>query len=263
MKLFVLFGCLFTVASCRVSVHDCFHDATPQASHVVVECKLLVDKTVKEFKDDILARMTPEDNEECILGVFDQYNITELFLKGLEQHIRTGRPSKIAYETDVDESTFAFFKSAKVLCTADSTFRAGFDEFFDQSHKVPSEDDAEERCLKKYFIDKGIINPLEYNIDVASIHAVNCEQTIKNLEDSFNVRDDDDDHNTFFGLSAVKAFKCVTNKYAEEKTLQKIHSIQTLIKLDLTDAQKAKLKNDNVKWMTSSVRFLLECISEI
>lgn len=211
-----------------------------------------------------MTRMTPEDDPKCILKTFDEYNITELFLKGLEHHLQSGDSNIDAYETDVDESTQAFLKSAKVLCTADETFREGFGEFFNMTNKQPrAEESNKDRCVQKYFIDNNILVPSEYNIDASSINANNCGQIVKDLEDIFNMKDEDEEANTFYGLSAVKAFKCASDKYAQHKVVQNLYLLQVLVKFDLNQKQTDNLRNNYVKWMTSSVRFLLECIKEI
>lgn len=264
MRILLVVGFLISVAICDVTVHKCFTDHILIHAGDAIKCNILIGNITTEFRNDIMARMTKEDDLKCILNVFDRYNITELFLKGLEHHLGSNESNIDAYETDVDESTSALFKSAKVLCTADNTFREGFDEFFNISNKHPrAEETNEDRCVKKYFIDNNIFDPSEYNIDASSINANNCEQIVKGLEDSFNIKDDDEEANTFYGLSAVKAFKCASDKYAEHKVVQNLYLLQILVKLDLNQVQIDNLRDNYVKFMTSSVRFLLECIKEI
>lgn len=264
MKILLIVGFLISVAICDVTVHKCFTDHVLIHTGDALKCNILIGNITTEFRKDIVALMTAEDDQKCILNVFDHYNITELFLKGLEHHLKSNEPNIDAYETDVDESTSALLKSAKVLCTADSTFRENFDEFFNMSVKHPGADESnEDRCVKKYFIDSNLFDPSEYNVDVSSINANNCEEIVKGLEESFNMKDDDEAANTFYGLSAVKAFKCASDKYAEHKVVQNLYLLQVLVKLDLSQKQINNLRDNYVKWMTSSVRFLLECIKEI
>lgn len=212
-----------------------------------------------------MARLKAEDDQVCILKTFDAYNITELYLKGLSQHLHNVNANQTAYNQDVSESKDAFLNAAKVLCTADNKYSDDFNEYFttSQRQKNNSETSHVELCTKKYFFDKKIIDPTEYNIDTSTLHPINCAATFKDLEENFSIEDEDEKANTFFGLSAVKAQNCATERFAQEKVFQNLFAFQILVNLELSEEKISHLRSTYIKWMTSSVRFLLECVKEI
>lgn len=261
----------FAVCSglCEFSNRECIKSYLDDARLTSVEdgakCYRIFNKYKTDFTNDIMARLKAEDDQVCILKTFDAYNITELYLKGLSQHLHNVNANQTAYNQDVSESKDAFLNAAKVLCTADNKYSDDFNEYFttSQRQKNNSETSHVELCTKKYFIDKKIIDPTEYNIDTSTLHPINCAATFKDLEENFSIEDEDEKANTFFGLSAVKAQNCATERFAQEKVFQNLFAFQILVNLELSEEKISHLRSTYIKWMTSSVRFLLECVKEI
>lgn len=228
-------------------------------------CEKMFQNFTTEFKSDVMARLTSEDNQTCILQTFDSYNITALYLKGLTRHLYLNRPDIDAYEDDVDESISALLKAVKVLCTADKKYGIDFDRhFYDSSKNKSMGASHSELCTKKYLFDKKIIDPVAYSINPTSINVTGCGETYNELEETFKIPDDGDaNKNTFFGLSAVNAQRCTKEKFAEEKVLHKIYSLQVIQTFILSPQQIDELRSKYIKLMTMTVQFLLDCIKEI
>lgn len=227
-------------------------------------CEEILKGFTSEFTSNIMQRLIAQDDQTCILNTFAQYRIHEVYLKGLVSHLFNGKPNNDEYEDDVDESIDALLKAVKVLCVANTKYSKEFDEGY-ESHKQNnnSNDFDAELCVRKYMFDNKIIDPADYNVSPV-VDVTDCEKIIEGLEDSFKIRDDETQKpNTFFGLSATKAQDCTRRKFEEEKILQKIQSFNVIVHLGLTEAQVRQLRVKYVSWMTSSVRFLLECVKEI
>lgn len=269
MKFLLVLCLLFVYVNCEEpEAGECFRDYYPESefekSTHANNCARLIDGYATEFRDDIIARLKASDDQTCILNTFDSYNVTDLYLKGVGQHLNNRKANQSAYDVDVGESKVALLNAAKVLCTADSKYSEDFDEYFQTSHKQnTSEESHSELCIERYFFDHKIIDAVEYNFDLSTLTATDCDDVIKNLEENFTIEDEDEESNTFFGLSAVKAQDCVTQKFSSDKVLQHLFSFQIIIKFDLTQEQVSRLRSKYIKWMTSSVRFLLECVKEI
>lgn len=272
MKVFVFVCFAINVVVCAVSDKDCFEHYFPENYERVVHagkavrCSVLIENYAIQFKSDITTRLAPSDDKNCILRVFDDYNITELYLRGLERHVLNDRKNPDAYKSDVEESSDSLIMSAKVLCTADDKYGDDFNEYFNASlvQKANSEESHSENCVTKYLIDSNVIDSTEYNINVSSLNLTDCEEAIKDLQETFTVEDDEDEQaNTFFGLSAVKAQKCTSQKFTEQKVLQNLYSFQIILNFNLSQSQVDRLRAKYIRWMSSSVRFLLECLKEI
>lgn len=226
-------------------------------------CFRIIRQQTTEFQDDIKSRMSADDDKPCILKVLDDYDVVDLYLRGRALHTLGRSASQSGYEDDVDESKDALMKAAKALCVADNKHSEEFNDYFskrDSSTEISHED----ACATKYLVDNNVIDPQEYNIPSSTLNVGNCNSVFEELRETFSeVKDEDSAANTFFGLSAVKAQDCSTKKFKDGKIFEKLFSFPLIIRYNLTQPQINKLKSDYTIWMTSSVRFLLECLKEI
>lgn len=268
MKIF-LFVCLaISGVASEISERQCieslFHNVKLTSRSEIEACDKVKKNFTAEFTSNIMARLVAEDDQTCILRTFDQYHINDVYLKGLIRHLYNDKLNNDEYEDDVDESVEALLKAVKVLCVAGNKYAKEFDESI-ESHKQNNNtnDFDAELCARKYMFDKRIIDPAEYNVSPI-VNVTDCEKVYEGLEDSFSIHDDETQKpNTFFGLSATKAQDCTRQKFEKEKLLQKIFSFNVIVHFDLTNDQVKALRTKYVSWMSSSVRFLLECIKEI
>ncbi|CRL04350.1 CLUMA_CG017443, isoform A [Clunio marinus] len=227
------------------------------------KCLKVIRKHSKEFKSNVATRLSLDSSKTCVLNVLEEHDIVQIYLKGLAQHRCHPTLEQSSYEEDVDESIDALLKAAKGVCTANDTHTQAFNHYLSHREK-PSEADHDELCAIKFFVDDKIIDAAAYNIDESTLNIEGCQSFIEDLKKSFKLEGDDHpESNTFFGLSAVNAQKCVTSKFKEEKVFEKLFAFSYIINFELTQSQIENLRYDYIKWMTSSVRFLFECMKEI
>lgn len=267
MKIFLLICVIINFARSESSLRErnCiesrYRNEKLKSRDDVEYCDRLIQNLSTEFTKDIIERLKTEDDQTCILKQFNDYKINELYIRGLVRHLHYNKTNLDEYEDDVDESTSALLSAVKVLCVDETKYGEDFERSFTFSKKT--EFSPEDLCKQKYFFEKRIIDPVEYNIDVSSITATNCENVIKELEGNLKMPDDDVAQNSFFGLPATQANVCSKQKLADSKILQNLYSLLIIQDFDISPQQIATLRKRYTKWNTSSVRFLLECIKEI
>ena len=269
MKFLIIFGFVIGVVACEITERECVKNFVNHVEVTVNEdaqiCENIFKNFTVEFTDDITSRLRPDDDKACILNKFDVYKISTVYLRGLIGHLHNGTATSEDYEDDVDESKHALINAVKVLCVAHDKYGEKFNTDFYSAKSEDKPDVNTMMCIKKYLFEHNIINPADYNIDTSTVNAAHgCEETHKDLKDTFAMTDDKgDEPNTFFGLSASKALDCASRKFKSEKVFEKLYSFHVIIDFDLNVDQVNKLRDDFIKWNTSSVRFLLECIEEI
>lgn len=272
MKYFVFFFLVIGFVRSEISERECiearYQNLTLGSNEEAEFCEKIFQNFTTEFSNDIKERLTVKDNLTCILQSFNYYNISSLYLRGLTKHLISNRShdENDAYEDDVDESINALLKAVKVLCTADRIYGNDFDTYFNSSrHQNNSmKGSLSELCIKKYFVDKKIVNPTLYSINPLLINVVNCSEIVLDLERMFEIpKDEDFKKNTFFGLSAANAQICTKEKFTEEHVLENVYWLKFVETMVLTQQQIDELRSKYIKLMTSSVKFLLLCIKEI
>lgn len=232
--------------------------------HPNENCDNLMRNITITFNNDIITQLQVEDNKTCINELFKQYRIFDVYLKGLLYH--SFNLTRVAdFVKEASETTNDILQAMKSLCSAEERYGKIFNESLDSRHENVDDivDSSTLLCVKKYYIDNLIIDPCEFNIDVPAIHASNCEEIVKELDDSASHGLGIDETSTLYGLPSVEVQNCNNKKFIDEKVLLKLASFDVATKLDLTEVQESKLRNDYVKWMTANVRFLLECIEKL
>lgn len=261
MKFFLLICFAVNFAACEISDVSCIDSFLSQPSgSSSEECEKVVEKLSTEFIDSVKSDLGPEDNQTCILDLFENFQVTRLYLRGLLSHITN---SIDKYDEDVEESKDALVNAAKVLCTSNSRFDKDFNELFNGT-KV-NETNEYEKCLQKFFIDEQSINENDFKFNSTDFNQANCDQTYEELRKNFSIDDDEDEKaNTFFGLPASKAQQCTSQKFSEFRVMQKIFSFQIIASYwEVTEDQKENLRGKYVDARTSSVKYLFECLKEI
>lgn len=227
-------------------------------------CEKLFQNFTAEFTSSVEQRLTAKDDQRCILRKFEEYKVNDAYLRGLISHLHNGTAQGEAYEDDVDESVDSLLKAVKVLCAGNVNYEKVFDAEFKEAQHMSDPHSTEFLCSQKYFIEKNLINPSDYNVDMATYASLTCEDVYKNLDDMpTQIDDSNQGPNTFFGLSAVKAHECTTKKFAEEKVLEKILTFSLIVHFNMTQSQKIALREKYHNWGQASVKYMLECIKEI
>lgn len=269
MKIILILCVLIGTACCDLVAQkkaciESFYYKTKLASREDRQfCGNLFQNFTAEFTSDVMQRLTHREDQRCILEKFEEYKINDLYLRGLVSHLHNGTAQSAAYEDDVDESVDSLLKAVKVLCAGGAKLQENFEDGFKEAQSSDARSESV-LCKQKYFIEKNIINPADYNVDTSTFASLSCNDEYKHLDEMLKpIEDSNQDQNTFFGLSAVKALECTARKFAEEKVLEKIFSFNVIVHLDMTQSQKDSLKEKYVGWGLAGVKFLLECVKEI
>lgn len=260
MRVFVLFCFAVNFAASEVKEIDCIESFVGQKSTESSECETVVGKLTTDFEARVKNQLTADDNQTCIMKVFDDYKISQLYLRGFANQLRNPVEK---YVEDVDESIDALMNAAKVICIDQATFSSDFDQLFNIAKT--SEPSMPEKCVLKYFIDENVIDEKNFNMNLSNLNETLCKGTVKELKENFSLlSDEDESSNTFFGLSASKAQVCTNQKFKEFKVVEKIFSFQIMSSYgEIEIAQKEKLRLKYIDARTSSVKFLFECMKDI
>lgn len=227
------------------------------------ECDNVVDDLKTAFDRDVLARFQAESDQNCVLELFENYKISDFYLKGFVHH-SLGLSPVSDFKNEAFESTRDTLKAVLAICSADEKYGRMFDEAlkYRGSSKDLIIDDSSQQCVKKYYFDNKILNAEDFNVDLASIND-ECKEIYKNLDDASLQGLEVDENLTMYGLSSTEVQRCSNKRFVEEKVLLKLNSFEVAIKLDQTKENLNKLRSDYVQWNTVNLRFLLGCLVKL
>lgn len=238
------------------------------SSTVVADSEEKCDKIIKTFDEayekDIVARLKAEDDQTCILKLFRDYKIFELFLKGFASHsLNITRVSD--FNAEAKETTSDILKAVQAICTAHERYGKMFNDSLEslRNSNEAIVDSSTQLCIKKYYFENRILDPVAYKVDVSEINATDCDLVVMELDKSSSNTIEVDESLTFYGLPSAAVQRCSNEKFVDQKVLLKLASFEVAVKLGLTKDQTNKLRSDYVTWMTANVRFLLECLEKL
>lgn len=263
----ILIVTLFAVGCvvCDISDGDClsnyFSNEIQMASLEDTQtCDRVIGKYVSKLTGDIMSRLKARDDQTCILNNFHDYKIADLYLKGLEYHLKK-HTSQSQFDSAVAESTNLVLMYIRYLCGSDDLQNAYFyGLFFDRNHRPGSGDEHRTLCQKKYFVDHGIVDPVEFNIDTSTLNEKNCEKIIKKLEREFAY---DNGPGYIFGLSDEPSQDCAIHDLTAQKFKEKRASLQVIATFELTAAKIESLRLRYVDWMSKALKTTLRCYEKV
>jgi hypothetical protein len=167
------------------------------------------------------------------------------------------------YEEDVEESIDALVNAAKVVCTPRAKLDQDFEDLFNVT--TSEETSAHDKCVQKFFIDENLIDASDFNLDITGVNSTECEGVVNEIKENISMFEDaEESTNTFFGLSATKAHQCSSQKFKDNRVMEKIFLFQIIGSYGaVNEGRKEGLRMKYIDARTSSVKFLLECIKEI
>lgn len=225
-------------------------------------CQKVVASFSKEFRKDIIDQLDPTDNKNCIIALFNNFNIASIYLKGFV-YSALNVTRILNFEQESKETTHDVINAARTICTARQRYGQIFNESLENKDALGLHDSSTQECIKKYYFEKKIILPEDFGIDVASIKEKDCEEIYKELGESALNTPDVIASSTFYGLPSTASQECSNKKFVEGNVLLKISSFDIAIRFDLTEDQRAKLLDDYIVTMTANIRFLLECLQKL
>lgn len=179
--------------------------------HPNENCDIIMRNITITFNNDIITQLQVEDNKTCINELFKQHRIFDFYLKGLVYHFFN--LTRVAdFIKEASETTNDILQAIKSLCSAEERYGKIFNESLDSRHENVDGivDSSTQLCVKKYYFENLIIDPCEYNIDGPAIHASNCEEIVKELDDSASHGLGIDETSTLYGLPSVEVQNAIT-----------------------------------------------------
>lgn len=260
MKILVLIFAVLCYAYCDLeNCHTIFLQTLLTEDDEI--CKNLYKNYTEEFRRGILSSLENSENSTCILDVFEKYNVYQTYLKGLTSQLIYKNLTYDKFEEEFDESKDAIIESARAICNANKSI--------DDLQFNPINVNHDDLCELKYFLDDDIIDNKKYmfdsytNITECENHIIKIKNLVKENEDEMFSDDNSEIKETLFGLRTDEAEKCSKEKFKTQKIFTRTIAIRTMMKFQLSDAQKNYVKEDFYKVTTAGLIFLLECIEEI
>lgn len=267
MNMKILFIALFAVGCvvCDISEGDCLSNYFSNEIQITSledtqACDRVIGKYVNKLTGDIMTRLKARDDQTCILNNFHDYKIADLYLKGLEYHLNN-HTSQSQFDYAVAESTNLVVMYIRYLCGSDDLLNTYFyGLFYNRNYRPGPGDEHRTLCQEKYFVDHGIIDPVEFNIDPSTLNVKNCEEIIKNLEREFAY---DNGSGYIFGLSDEPSQDCTIQDLTAQKFKQNRASLQVIATFELTAGKIERLRLRYVDWMSKALRTTLRCYEKV
>lgn len=225
-------------------------------------CENVIKKNKEIFNRDLMTSLKAEDDQNCILGKFDDFKIHDLYLKG-RIYYDYKKTAISNFTNEVSLTTSDLMTIIKGICTARNKFGAEFDSSIQtrETLKDRTANGPFQECMKKYFFEKQILNAEEFNVDVSKINAVDCEEIIDELESPTVL--DTDPSALFYGLPSLKSQKCIHENIEREKIVLKMSSFGVALFMELNDELIRKLRERYIDVSTNNLTFMLKCLEEI
>lgn len=222
-------------------------------------CKKVFENLKSDYTNYVLSSLALEDDSECISSHLQK--IQKLYLKGLIEHIRSGK-SKAEFKAITDASTRKMITKIQLLCS--TTVQ---EEYFNRIYTAVKESAPTPeslQCSQKYLIDKKVIDPADYNIDPSIETSTDCEQLNKNTDDFTTFGDDEDRkmYSSLFGLTSSKGFECLLKEFSAEKVHLKFYAFGVIVQSGWMQ-DMVKLKNYHTKWQIKIAKIILDCMMEM
>ena len=222
-----------------------------------VICENKVRNYTAEFKTSFSTFLDPTIDRDCAIGVFDQYKIADVYLKGLAKQLRG-----LIDEKDFKESVFATQKDlsgVQGICMNDDQFRFFFENIKSELKSRTKNDLHSSLCMQKYFVEKEIINPTEFDIDSRSKYAANCGEIINSLQES-NL--DGFGLDLIFGMPGDEVWSCLKERSKSELWTARIEAFNYLSNLEISDAEREEIQKKYFDFIRLKSRAPFECIQK-
>lgn len=227
-----------------------------------MNCQNVIRKSKEDFEVDIFARLTAEDNQNCIIDNINRYGIHNLFLKGkiYYEHQKTAVKN---FTKEVLETTHDALKAIKEICTADKVYGMDFDKSLKGRKKLrpTSTNSLMQKCMKKYFFGKNILNAEEFGIDVSTLDDMNCELIFDALDAPSPLPIDP--NSLFYGLPTLRSQECINDKMQRDNYILKASSFGVAFYMDLSEELIAKLRERFIQTNVTNTKNLLECLEKV
>lgn len=225
----------------------------------------LIEKTTKssseESEETEEFRNVTSETADCFRQQLSAINYPEdamkLFIYSKSSKLSKKQKKKLLTATESD--ILKKFQITMSICMSDAIFG----EMFDDMMKEESEDgDLEEKqndyCIRKYVIDNGIIDPIEYTINLNPDNIelnFQCDVMVEDLFEIFEETVKEAFENE--SMKSRKQLRCLSRAIRNEDAVKYMVKISVLSEVSLSDEQTADLRTE---FITNFQKLYLEMI---
>lgn len=239
-----------------------------------LDCESRIDEPLDEFKLNIkmylnlsiagsyevepFEQRSYSEFENCVLKIFEKYNLMFLYLKGLTFYLYNQ-----SYVTDWQVETAKdrrlFEELALDVCDTSRNLNK-----FQEISRRNSSTEHDELCQIKYLFDEEFIHMEEWNVTAPSHEITNCDKSNKDLEDYVDMKRVNglNETSTFFGMRVSSAANCIYNKFKEIKLNINRKAAEVLLtNYQLNDENLDRLQSIYVKMENDATEITFECLT--
>jgi hypothetical protein len=263
MKIFILFCIVFSGVICEENKSDCisnYFEASKASKKLPEICDNLIKNNTNQFKNEIKLLFEPGYNQTCILNSFEEFKIVDLYLKGIKFHLINKTDEK-EFKENVKNSIRKFLQMFLYRCNVADELDTVFDDpKFPQQQKM--RDSHLTKCQKVYLLEKNIIDPTEFGIDISSIKVSNCNEIVADLERAVKSIQTAESEEVF-EMKDDAARLCAHQKSMKNNWVLKKISFQIIATFELTKEQREDLRVKLIQWEKSMTSEFLQCYQEM
>lgn len=223
----------------------------------IESCDVMVKNYKIDFENDVLLHMGLSENRTCIMKNWDEYKITDIYLKGLAYHLSSDR-QRIYFNIEVSVSKSTILGYIKYICNTEGYYNNYFDGLFksDDDKLIPKKLDPKTiQCAARNYVQKKIIDPVKYKIDLQSLESYDCSAVCLLSCRSFYrqlLRP-----KSIFGLLSDSIQTCMLSTNSE--LIDHIMSIEVLSYYKIDKDEIGELRKKYIQSMVSVFRNYFEC----
>lgn len=259
MKVFILICAFVSIVHAEKVGSDCisnFLKALKTSEKLTSLCENQIKNYTDVFDNEVKATFEPNYNKTCILDSFKYFRITDLYLKGLRAHQST-KSDNNEFNENVKMTIRKFLQMFLYRCNVADELETVFDDDkFSQQQKLS--DLHLTQCQKVYLIERNIIDPVEFKLDLSTVKPTKCDQINADLNravKSIETADSDD----VFGLNDDPARKCALKKSTINNWVLKKISFQVIATFDLSNEKREELRAKFIDWEKTMTTEFLKC----
>lgn len=197
----------------------------------------------KPYADCAMKEVETRSYEHVLLTV----EVVEMKGVGLKFWKISSKNSKIE---ELKKKAQEFVDNAIIKCKGETDYGAFFDSFYEQKRSEPMTDEFE-YCMKKFLVDKGVVNSNLYNFKLNPKNlrtaGINCDDMMATALDQMRAN---------IGNAGSS---CVIDAFLTNGYLDLIMKIQLMAKLTLSPTEKEFEKDKFVKSMINMTHKIKEC----
>lgn len=252
----------------KVCVDFAFENKTLTSPDDIDLCKKFFKDRKAEYRAEFEARFfclglkkeacdSKNRTRDCSMKTFDEHRIGDLYMKGLIRYLHSAPndTGKLTLQRSLSSSKFNVNMLIEFKCVDNAKIEETLQQQFERSKKMPAEEIA---CLRRYAFEKNIIDPGDYDFDVATLTSYDCESAFKVYDTGLSATEPSF---IYFGISDQAISDCEKNKFEStrliKKTMLRISAIATF---DISPQQQSEVINLMIVTVRSASSDFLECV---